>query len=284
MVDEREELERVPWADLMAEAEPEDRRRRTVYLAAGLVGAMVLGVVVARSWWSPGALPPIAPATTVLEGEDPGQPATLPDLSGVPLYSEADLMADPPDPKARAAVARAEWFVTDYFTADMEPDGSAEVRAALPTGAAPLDFPQDGGGGISYVEWARAFDVEVAEDGSYVVSVAYRTLAAPPDRGFFRQPVRAVSVPVGVSDGGGATVLDLPSPIPMPAGPEPESWPEDTGDPPREVVDIAGARASAWGTEPRIVSAAQVGESWRVVVTVADAVGNRWPLVVMVQG
>jgi len=193
-------------------------------------------------------------------------------------------MADPPDPGARAAVVRAEWFVTDYFTADLEPDGSAEVRAALPTGAVLPEFPQDGGEGISYVEWARAFDVEPSGDGDYVVSVAFRTLGAPPGRGFSRQPVRAVSVLVGVSDGGGATVLDLPSPIPLPAGPEPDPWPEEMADPPQDVVDIAAARASAWGLEPRISSAAQVGEVWRVVVTVADDVGNRWPLVVMVEG
>ena len=193
-------------------------------------------------------------------------------------------MADPPDPGARAAVVRAEWFVTDYFTADLEPDGSAEVRAALPTGAVLPEFPQDGGEGISYVEWARAFDVEPSGDGDYVVSVAFRTLGAPPGRGFSRQPVRAVSVLVGVSDGGGATVLDLPSPIPLPAGPEPDPWPEEMADPPQDVVDIAAARASAWGIEPRISSAAQVGEVWRVVVTVADDVGNRWPLVVMVEG
>jgi hypothetical protein len=285
MVDDREELEQVPWSDLMAETNPEDRRRRTMYMAAGLLGAVVLGAVVARSWWSPAATPPIAPSTSlVLSDETTSSTVSLPELAGAPLYSEADLMANPPDPSARAAVVRAEWFVTDYFTADMEPDGSADVRAALPTGGALPDFPQDGGGGISYVEWARAFAIEPAGDGNYQVSVAFRTLAAPPDGGFSRQPVRAVSVTVGVTDGGGATVMDLPSPIPMPAGPEPDPWPEEAVDPPQDVVEIVASRASAWGSEPRIVSAAQVGESWRVIVTVADDVGNRWPMAVTVDG
>ena len=284
MVNDREELEQVPWADLMADSHPEDRRRRALYLAAGLLGAMVLGVLVARSWWSPGSLPPVAPGTTLIDDEVAAAETSLPDLSGLPLYSEADLMADPPDPGARAAVVRAEWFVSDYFTADLEPDGSADVRAALPSGAVLPDFPQDGGTGISYVEWARAFAVEPAEDGNYLVSVAFRTLAAPPERGFSRQPVRAVSVLVAVSDGGGASVLDLPSPIAVPAGPEPEPWPEETIDPPQDVVDIAAGRASAWGADPRISSAAQVGTGWRVVVTVADDAGNRWPLVVMIDG
>jgi len=283
MLDEREEVEHVPWADLMAETDPEDRRRRTIQLVAGFVGAALLGAVVARSWWSPGAAPPIAPPSTAVVAEETELPdPTLPDLSGVPLYSEADLMATPPDPAARAAVVRAEWFVTDYFTADLEPDGSADVRAALPTGAILPAFPQDGGESISYVEWARAFDVEQLEGGRYRVSVVFRTLGAPPERGFTRQPVRAVSVVVAVNEAGGATVVDLPSPVSLPAGPEPDEWPADTVDPPQSVVDVAAARASAWGSEPRIVSAAEDGDGWRVLVTVADDVGNRWPLVVTV--
>ena len=273
-MDEREEMEHVPWADLMAEAEPEDRARRAVYLVAGAIGSMVLGILVARSWWAPS--PPSAPAapatTVVVPGEQPAiSPSTL------PLYSEADLMADPPDPRARAAIARAEWFVTDYFTSDFEPNGSADVRAALPTGPMPA-FPQDDGDGISYVEWARAYEVEEAGDGAYRVSVAFRMLGAPPDRGFSRQPVRAVAVLVAVSEDGGTTVLDLPAPARMPAGPEPVPWSEGVDDPPQAVLDDASDLAGLWGQEPRIVSAHPVDGGWRVVVTVADGVGNRWPL------
>lgn len=283
MIEEREEMERVPWAELMAETNPEDRRRRTLYTVAGLLGALVLGVMVARSWWSPGSPPPVAPATTMVEEElEPS--LSLPDVEGLPLYSEVDLMADPPDPAARAAVVRAEWFVTDFFTDDLEPDGSSDIRAALPTGSGQVEFPQDGGEAISYVEWARAYQVEPVGDGTYRVSVVFRTLGAPPGRGFTRQPVRAVSVLIGVSAGGGASVLDLPSPLTMPVGPEPPPLPDETTDPPQAVVDVAAARASVWGTEPRIVGASEVGESWRVVVTVADDVGNRWPLVITVDG
>src|SRR3990172_4108586 len=66
-MDEREELEHVPWADLMAEAEPEDRRRKTIYLGVAIVGAMVLGVFVARSWWvTPTASTPLAPGDTAV--------------------------------------------------------------------------------------------------------------------------------------------------------------------------------------------------------------------------
>jgi len=270
----------VPWAELMAEAEPEDRRRRALYLVAGALGSMVLGMLVARSWWAPSA-PSVnlAPGTTIAATAE--TPSTLPDIPGLPLYSEADLMAAPPDPFARAAIVRAEWFVTDYFTSDFEPNGSADVRAALPAGPLPA-FPQDDGDGISYVEWARAFDVEEAGEGAYRVSVAFRMLGAPPERGFSRQPVQAVDVIVAVSEDGGTTVLDLPSPTRLPPGPEPVAWPEGVDDPPPAVVDEAAAMAAAWGSEPRIVSAHPVEEGWRVVLTVADAVGNRWPMAVVV--
>jgi hypothetical protein len=109
-------------------------------------------------------------------------------------------------------------------------------------------------------------------------------LGAPPDRGFSRQPVRAVAVLIGVTEDGGTTVLDLPAPARMPAGPEPVPWPEGVEDPPQAVVDEAANIAAAWGFEPRVVSAHPVGGGWRVVITVADAVGNRWPMALLVDG
>jgi len=281
-MDEREELEHMPWADLMAAAEPEDRRRRAMYLVAGALGSMVLGVLIARSWWAPSPPASILAPDTTLAATD-GDQTSLPELPGLPLYSEADLMADPPDPFARAAMVRAEWFVTDYFTSDFEPNGSADVRAALPTGPMPA-FPQDDGDGISYVEWARAFKVEEAGDGAYRVSVAFRMLGAPPDRGFSRQPVQAVDILIAVSDDGGTTVLDLPAPTRMPAGPEPVPWPDGVDDAPQSVIDEAAALAGFWGSEPRIVSAHPVDGGWRVVLTVADGVGNRWPMAVVIDG
>jgi hypothetical protein len=280
-MDDREELEQVPWQDLLAEAEPGDERRRVVYLGAGLVGAMLIGMVVTRMWWDPGPpAEPVSPAVVEEEPESVG-PVSMPEVPGLPLYSEADLMALPPDPGARAAVAKAEWFVTDYFTADFEPTGSADVRAALP-GGVPTSFPQDGIEGISYVEWARAFRVEPSGDGAFRVGVVFRTLAAPPDRGFVRQPVRAVEVLVAVRPDGGASILDLPTPIVMPAGPDPVDLPSPTEDAPEPVVDAAVAQVAGWGTEPRVVSTHRMATGWRVVVTVADSAGNRWPLAVRV--
>jgi hypothetical protein len=283
-MDDREELEHVPWQELLVAAQPEDRQRRTVYVGAGLVAALVVGVALSRMVWAPAPAPSPLPPTDITspEAASTGEEPVLPDLTGLPMYSEADLMASPPDPAERAAIARAEWFVADYFTADLDPSGSADVRAALPEGVL-AGFPQDLTEGISYVEWARAFRVAAVGDGSYRVGVLFRTLSAPPDRGFVRQPVRAVEVLVAVRADGGSAVLDLPAPLPMPAGPEPVDLPAPA-DPPPGVVEAAVADASAWGTEPRFVSAHALGGGWRVVVTVADSAGKRWPLAVRVGG
>ena len=285
-MDQDETVESVPWSELLDDVEPSQDIRRIAYLVAGLLGAVVLGAVIARAWWSPS--PPVVIAPGIPVTADVAPPvdgsAAVPTatMSTFPLYSEADLMADPPDPGERAAIVRAEWFVTDFFTADYEPTGSADVRAALPGAANLPDMPQDGRGGISYVEWARTFRIAETGDGAYLVGVVFRTLAAPPDGAFIRLPVRAVEVAIDVG-ADGASVVDLPRPIPLPVGPEPAPWPEASGDPPQGVVDIAAARASVWGSEPRIVSAAQLAEGWRIVLTVADDVGNRWPLSLIVE-
>jgi hypothetical protein len=47
-------------------------------------------------------------------------------------------------------------------------------------------------------------------------------------------------------------------------------------------VDEAIGAASLWGSEPRVVSSHRTADGWRVVITVADAVGNRWPMAVSV--
>jgi hypothetical protein len=278
-MDHTDDVESVPWSDLLDATDPSDDRRRIAYMAAGLVGAVVLGAVIARAWWSPSAPTIVAPAATIAAPTET-PPTTVPTL---PLYSEADLMADPPDPGKRAAVMRAEWFVSDYFTADYEPTGSGDVRAALPGSADLPEMPQDGTGGISYVEWARAFKVEEVGDGTYLVSVAFRALGAPAEGSFVRLGVRAVQVHVDVL-GDGAAILDLPRPIALPAGPEAGPWPGEEAEPPTEVVDVAATRASVWGAEPRIVSSARIDTGWRIVATVADAVGNRWPVSIIVEG
>ena len=48
-----------------------------------------------------------------------------------------------------------------------------------------------------------------------------------------------------------------------------------------DVADLEDGSSSEW-SEPRIVSAAVVEAGWRIVFTVADDVGNRWPLSMVV--
>jgi hypothetical protein len=288
-MEEHEEFEQIPWSELTTR--PPDGKRRLLYLVAGGLGALIVVVLVARAFMSPSPVAPVAPSVTLAQTETTVTTAaaaatTAAVASPAPslLYREADLMAFPVTSGERAAVARAEWFVTDYFTADLEPTGSADVRAALPGGAAVPEMPQDSAGSLSYVEWARAFRVEEVGDGLYRVGVVFRSLGAPPERGFYRLPVRAVEVTVAVAADGGSTVIDLPTPVALPAGPEAEGWAEATVEAPQWVLDAAAAASAGWGTEPRLVGA-QSGESgWRVVLTLADEVGNRWPVVVSVDG
>lgn len=283
-MDEHEEYEQIPWSQLTGG--PPGGKRRIAYVIAAALGTLVLAVLVARAFLSsPGET--VAPASTLAEEGEEGEEVTSstepePSALGL-LYREADLMAFAAGPAERAAVARAEWFVTDYFTADLEPSGSADVRAALPAGAEVPDLPQDAAASLSYVEWARAFRVEETGDGLFRVGVVFRALGAPPDRGFYRLPVRAVEVTVQVTEDGGSVVVDLPAPVPLPAGPEPPGWPEASQEPPGRVAEAALARVAGWGTEPRVVSAQRAEGGWRVVLTLADEVGNRWPVAVFVE-
>ncbi len=290
-MDDREEFEHIPWSELNADAARP--RNRTLLLAAGVVGAVVAGVLVGRMLGGPstavtaettaGAADEASAPPVTSEAAAPSTTIDLPQLPG--LYSEADLMAVAPIGPERAAATRAEWFVYDYFTADMEPTGSADVASSLPAGADLPEMPQDNISSLSYVEWARAFRVEPAGDAAYRVGVVFRMLGAPPDRGFFRLAARAVEVLVEVSPDGGTVVADLPSPISVPAAPEPAPWPaagEDEA--PSRVVSQAIVLGRAWGDEPRLVGTQPIAGGWRVVLSVADEVGNRWPVAIRVDG
>ncbi len=286
-MEEHEEYEQIPWSQLTGG--PPTGKRRLLYMIAAALGTLVLAILVGRALLSSPA-ETVAPGGTLAPGADEGTAAgestssTEADAStSALLYREADLMAFAGSVGERAAVARAEWFVTDYYTADLEPSGSADVRTALPAGAEVPDMPQDAAASLSYVEWARAFRVGEVGDGLFRVGVVFRALGAPPDRGFYRLPVRAVEVLVQVNEDGGSVVVDLPTPVALPAGPDPEAWPEESQDPPRRVADAALALVAGWGDHPRLVSATSGEEGWRVVLTLADEVGNRWPATVFVE-
>jgi hypothetical protein len=278
-VDEHEEYEHVPWSELLAK--PPQNRRRVGYLAVAVVAALVFGVLVARAWFPPpkeGALLAEGSSASTDGLSTNAQETTTSTMRSGSVLQEADLMAFAGGTAERVAAARAEWFVTDYFTADLEPFGSSDVRSALPSGSALPEMPQDTTGGLSYVEWARAFKVEEVEEGLFAVDVMFRSLGAPPDRGFLRLGVRAVQVRVRISPDGGSAVADLPSPVVLPAAPEPVGWPEGTEEAPRLVIDNVLILAAGWGEDPRLLASQRTDSGWRLVLSVADEVGNRWPM------
>lgn len=142
-------------------------------------------------------------------------------------------------------------------------------------------MPQEQDVGVTYVEWARAFRVEPQGDGRYTVAVMFRSLASPEGAAYYRVPMRAVEVTVAVGADGGTTVLDLPSAASLPEGPAVLPWHSDAVAPPADVAADAVAAASAWGSEPLVLSATLESEGWRVVVAVGDEIGSRWPVVVV---
>ncbi len=281
---EREEYEHVPWSELAADPSPD--RRWLAYLAAAALVAGALGLVVVRTLWpgSPATVPVTvetvaAPGSTVdVPTPEPAAPAPL-DGGAAALYSEADLLAaGAPASDARAAVTKAEWFVADYFTNDGDGRGSLDVRTALPGDADLPPLPHDGPhGAVSYVEWSRAFRVDDLGDGLHRVAVAFRTVAGAEGEPLARQPVRAVEIVVRAA-GDGVAIVDLPAPASPPLDVGYTGWPAGDDQPPESIAARARADAEAWGEEPEVVGGSEAASGWRVVVTVSDATGARWPL------
>lgn len=278
MLDDREEVEHIPWSELAATAQ--DDRRPHLYAIAGLAGAVVLGILVARTWWSTPDVT-VAPGPITNEAPTAMEGSVADGTSELPLYSEADLVAGPLDSRTRIAVTRAEWFVTDYFTVDVDPSGSADVTTPSSAGDIP-GFPQDRPGAIAYVEWASAFSVEELAEGRFRVGVLFRSVGAPPDGRFQRLPVRAVELLVEVAPDGGTSILEIPQPTERPASLAFPEFPDETDDVPLDVRESATAQVRAWGPEPRFEIGFRYEDHWRVFVTVADEVGNRFPLAVLV--
>jgi hypothetical protein len=207
---EREDFEEIPWSHLVAETHDGiDRRWYLAGIAVGLVVAAVLGF---RLVFGHGAQPtpvavpdPIATTVTVteatgrIEGAQAG-PGGPPDAGAQMIVAEADLRAL--DVGADLAVIMAaEWFVTDLHTVDGSDQGAILIREALTPELSDDPLPHDDSStGATFVEWARAFDVDWNPSGDTVVSVAYRMIRADGD-GFIRDPVRAVSVVLRRIDG-----------------------------------------------------------------------------------
>ncbi|GMQ84810.1 MAG: hypothetical protein BMS9Abin07_0375 [Acidimicrobiia bacterium] len=265
-----EEHEEIPWSMLVEQ----DRRgrRRTLYLAAAAIVALVVGFTGVR-WFEGhrnGESAP-EPASTVTSAVADTSTTTT------TLLSEADLMAAV-DPSAAtlAAVTRAEWFVTDYFTIDGSP--APDLQAAFLTDAVLPELPQStGDGSVSFVEWARAYDIRQHE-GGFVVTVLFRTLFEGADGIYRRSPLRAVDVIVLVRDEMTA-IGDLPIPVTAPVDHGLRGWMSGPGEAPPAAVAAALEYAQQFTQEPTLIESAGSGEEWRVVFAIDDPSGARFPVV-----
>ncbi|MEA2024199.1 MAG: hypothetical protein U9N79_07925 [Actinomycetota bacterium] len=269
-----DEYEEIPWSTLLTEHRY--GRVKTLYMVAAVIIAIVVGFVGIRWLTSPGHgdQPTLATPieTTTSEGIVAG---TEPSSTTTAVLSEADLMAVEPVVAELAAVARAEWFVTDYFTVDGPiPE---ELASAFVNDAVVPNLPNGDGSGISYVEWARAFDLRPTV-GGYAVSVVFRSLTEEPDGDFVRGPVRAVDVLIAVEEGETA-IAELPIPILPPVYHAINGWMETDGQAHDEAITATLDYAGMFDENAEVIESGAAGPAWRVVFTVGDRSGNRWPVV-----
>lgn len=279
-----QDYEQIPWSHLVPEQK--DRTLQLAAVAIVLIAVFVAIVLFIRRAPTPSlvvasttAVPPAvtAPAPDVPEAISIAPSST--EAIGTRIYSEADLMAvlPPPDSDLQLeAIARAEWFVTDFFTVDGDASLADGINAVLPD---VVELPRSDGSSISYVEWARAVDVMDHTDGSFEVTVWFRTLVGNADSGFSRTGVRAVTVPLITDELGRLAVADIPAVAALtPSGIGPR-WPAGQTPPP-DVVAAATGTLGEFGGEPELQSAGETDRGWRVVFSIGDASGLRFPIAV----
>lgn len=280
-----QEYEQIPWSHLVPVQK--DRSLQLVLLVVVIaVALLAIMFFMRRAPAVPLAVPAEPPAAsesvvvaTTLAGAQPAQPEVTiaPVVAAPQIYSEADLMAALPPPRSdMEAIARAEWFVTDFFTVDGDASLSDGISAALPDVVA---LPESDGSAISYVEWARAVSVVDGFDGTYAVTVWFRTLGGNAESGFDRGPVRAVDVRLVTDASGRLAIADLPiAGVVDPVGIAPQ-WPA-AGEAPPDLVAIGAGEAALLGSDPELQSAGRDAEGWRLVFSIGDASGLRFPIVV----
>ncbi len=278
-----QDYEQIPWSHLVPPQK--DRSLQLAAIAVAVIAIFLAIVFLMRR--SPPVTPIVASTTaapSVVEAPLPEAPVAVSPapttlLAGPRIYSEADLMAVLPPPGSDdrlLAIARAEWFVTDYFTVDGDGSLADGVNAVLPD---VVDIPTTDGSAISYVEWARAVEVTDHRDGSFDVIVWFRTLVGDVEGGFARTDVRAVHVKLVTDEMGRLAIADVPAV----AGFEPHgvapSWPVDQI-PPSEVATQAMSATEVFGEDAKLHSAGETAEGWRLVFLVGDASGLRFPVAV----
>jgi hypothetical protein len=179
-------------------------------------------------------------------------------------------MAVDPERLAATAAVYAEWFVADYFTIDGTEVSAGEVVRSLPEGS-PIP---DQGASRSFVESAKAFEVEQLTGDRFRVLVVVRYLTASDGSAYQRMPARAVDLVVAVN-GEGASIIDLPSPTALPERVATTPWTGSGGDVPEEIIEAALVRSGGSG---KVVEASAIGALWRVVILVEDSGGALWPM------
>ena len=267
-----EEHEEIPWSMLV----DHDRRgrSRTWYAAAAVILALVVGFTAVR--WVEGRRHGETPEETAATQAPVTTTATAVPTTAA-MLSEADLMAVDPAMTTLAAAARAEWFVTDYFTVDGAPP--PDLAAAFAVDATLPELPHhDADRPVSFVEWARASAIRPHASG-LVVTVLFRTLYENGEQRFERSAVRAVDVLVLVEDDTTA-IGDLPIPVSLPAAHGVAGWMQSKGDAPPEALQDALERAGRFADNPVVLESSSSGADWRVVVTIDGPSGVRFPVVV----
>lgn len=203
---EHEEREDIPWSSLVAHVEDgSDRRWYVVGVAIGVVVLAFVGVRFLGTMGSgaspsgPAAPPPTSTSTTVLE------PALV--------IAESELTNDRPVDTMHV-VARAEWFVADYYTRDGSDATVSALQDAVADELSDVELPQFAGDApATFVEWAKAVAVRSERADAYEVDVAYRAIRSVED-GFERDVVKFVTVGVSAADG-----LPLVTMLPVPTDP-----------------------------------------------------------------
>ena len=191
---ELEEREEIPWSNLVAEVDEETDRRW--YYVAIVVGFVVLAFVGLRllSGADEAALPP-EPAVV-----KPSSSTTSTSAEPALVVSQDDLTASEPY-DVMPVVARAEWFVIDFFTVDGSVATIDAIRSALGDGVSDVDLPHERPDEPStFVEWARAVEVRDVSSTSFEVDVAYRAITEIEDA-YERSPVGFVTLAISMIDG-----------------------------------------------------------------------------------
>jgi hypothetical protein len=286
--DAPQEYEQIPWSHLVPVQK--DRSMQLAVGAVAVVAVLLAGLflirrnsptpfVVAATTVAPTTAVAAAPTTSQqVAATPPVAPSPIPEPQ---ILSEADLMAVLAPSRLELdllAIARAELFVSDYFTIDGDAGLAERIADGLPDAVA---LPETDGDRISYVEWARAVASRSTDPAGFVVTVWFRTLVGDEDGGFVRTPVRAVDVELVVDQLGRLAIADLPAVRPIEPGGVAGPWPQPAT-PPEDVVRAATDSVTAFGSAAELTAAGQDERGWRLLFSVGDASGLRFPLVVRI--